>query len=283
MSSIARVQEARAPLLIEPPRVADLIKKIALTCLKELALSLALGLTVACFITTSGGFSLMITAVIVQLTVSLLFHSLGAFASYKVTQKGPNQKPFEWLLWSCEYVTGFNFAVFTGYNTQSLIHETGHALALLSLYKKPHPQIELYPFGGGNTQFYKSSPTPFGRKVGPVATTCIIFASGPAFTLLISSALFAIGFAIIKKYPHLGKYLIAWGIVDFCHNACYAYSALHTNPWNPGHDFVHLAILGLHPVTATIGILAIPILIILGMQCCKSRQPQKQQLALVLT
>lgn len=270
---IPRVQEIHRPILAEPVPVIDIVKKIAISCLKELAISLALGVVVAMFVPFAGGITLMVSAALVQVAVSAFFHGLGAYASNKIAEGGTNLKHFERILSVCEWITGVNFAIFTGFNAQTLIHESGHAMAALSVYKRARPAIEVYPFLGGITQFYKTSLTAFGKKLGPVAATCLIIASGPGFTLLISSVLFAIGLALKEKYPQFGKYLIAWGIIDFLNHAHYAYSALHADPSNLSHDFVHLAIFGLNPVTAAIGILAIPVIITIGVHCWQSRKP----------
>jgi hypothetical protein len=259
----------------------ELIKKIALACLKEFAISLILGLAVCCFVPSVVGISAVITASLIQLAVSIFFHSLGTYADYKVSQKGGNVAFFQNLRTIAEWVTGANFALFTGFNTQMLIHEGGHALAAIAAYKRPRPQMILYPFNGGLTQFYKTTLTPFGKKLGPVATTCFVIASGPGLTLLISTVLFAIGVAIQKKYPQVGKYLIAWGILDFANHAQYALSALWADPSRLAHDFVHLSIFGLHPVVAGIGIIAIPIIVGLGiMWFQKGSPPQKDILPL---
>jgi hypothetical protein len=267
MSAIQGALPPQINLPIAVPLGRDeIVKKIAVSCLKEFALTLTLSVTVACFVPTPVGIAYIITATFVQLAVSIFFHSLGAYAQYSIGQKGPNVAQFEKILNVCQWVTGANFALLTGFNTQMLIHETGHSLAALFSYKRPQPKIELYPFMGGITQFYKTSLSGFGKKIGPVATTCFVIASGPAFTLLISSALLAIGLAMKEKYPQFGKYLIAWGLLDFLNHANYAYSALRTDQSSFSHDFAHLAIFGLHPVVATISIVAIPIVIYLGVQ-----------------
>lgn len=238
----------------------DVVKQVALACLKELAISLTLGITVASFVPSAIGLQHLLIAFLTQTAFSLVLHSLGAYAA---------QKKFSRFLSFCEWLTGANFAISSGYNTQLLIHETGHALGALAVYKRPFPQIEIYPFIGGHTQFSKRALTVFGKSVGPVAATCIFVASGPALTLLVSSVLFGLGLFIKEKHPKLGKAFIAWGILDFVYHAKYAYSALTANSSDVAHDFVRLGILGLDPVTATIGIIAIPIIITLGAHLCK--------------
>jgi hypothetical protein len=270
---IPRVQDTSVPLAIAEPRpVCNIVQQIALKCLKEFSVALASGLVITAFIASPSGLALMLTATLVQFTVSVFFHSLGAYASYKAMEEGPHKSHYERTVSACEWITGANFALFTGYNAQTLVHETGHALASLLIYKRPRPIIEIYPFIGGITQFYKTSLSDLGKKIGPAASTCLVVASGPGFTLLISSVLLAVGIAIKEKYPQLSKYLICWSILDFLNHAFYAYTALHADQWNLSHDFVHLSIFGLDPVTATVGLVAIPIVIALGTLWWKSRQ-----------
>ncbi len=256
------------------PSPLDLVQKVALHCLTELTISLTLGTIVACFVITPVGLGFLATAIFVQSAVSIIFCSIGAFCSYKAAQGGSSQDFYQWALSSCEWITGANFAYCTGYNTQFLIHETGHTMAAFAVYKNPRPLIEIKPFCGGMTEFYKTSLSPFGKKIGPVAATCLVIASGPGFTLLVSAAILIIGFAIKEKYPHFAKYLIAWSLLDFGNHAHYAYTALYTAPSNLSHDFVHLKIFGLHPVVAMIGIIAIPVIITAGAYLLQS--PKKE-------
>lgn len=274
--SVARVPDARlAPALpeVEKPPVCDVITSVAIKILKESAVTLALGCVVALFITTPMGLALMISAGMVQFAVSAFFHSLGAFAAYQALDNDSFQTHYERISTLCEWITGSNFAIFTGINAQTVIHESGHAIASLMIYKNPRPIIEIHPFVGGITQFYKTGLTKFGQQLGAAASTCFVVASGPALTLLISSAILAIGISIMENYPEFGKYLISWASIDFLNHASYAYSALSAEQWNLSHDFVHLSIFGLNPVVATIGILAIPILITLGMSWKRNEPP----------
>lgn len=262
--AVNAIREQHVPILTEPLRVSDIVQKIAIDCLKELAFSFAMGATVILFVPFAAGISVMASALFVQLAVSVFFRALGAYSSYKIAEGSPNTYYFEKAVSLCEWLVGINFAVLTGYNVQTLIHESGHAMAASFIYKKAQPVIEIYPFLGGITQFQKTPMTPFGKNLGPVAATCLRVASGPALTLILSSVLFAIGLAIQEKHPQLGKYLISWSLLDFIVHSVYAYSAVDLDPSNLTHDFTHLAIFGLDPITATIGIIAIPTLIALG-------------------
>lgn len=262
------------------PRIAeetlqscDIVQEVALKVLKELVLTVALGSIVALFLTSQADLFLLISATVVQVVASTFFHSLKAYASYQILQDHTAQKLYQNLISFSEWMNGLNFAFFTGFNTQTVIHETGHTLASLLIYKNPRPLIEIYPFAGGITQFYKTTLSALGQKLGAATATCVIIASGPGLTLLISSGLMILGIALLETYPQLGKTLVSWSLIDFLHHSFYAYSALQAAPWNLTHDFVHLSIFGLHPGVASLGILAIPILITLGMYLLR-REPQ---------
>jgi hypothetical protein len=240
------------------PSPKDAIKEVATRCLKELGLSLSLAAAVALFVPASTGVAVLLSALTVQFIVSIFFHSLGGFAFYKVAQ---GETSYEKMVSISEWWTGENFAYAAGFNARLLIHETGHSLAALALYKNPRPNITVVPFQWALTEYHKVPIGWLGKKIGPVATTFLVKIGGPAFTLLVSATLLAVGMAIREKHPLAAKYMISWSIFDSLYHASYAYSALNADPSNLTHDFVHLAILGLHPVAATITILAIPILI----------------------
>lgn len=254
-----------SPIAEEPPQICDIVREVALKVLKEFALTLVFGPIVALFVTTQADLLLLLSAAVVQLVVSTFFHSLNAYARHQMHQSS--------LVSFSEWMNGLNFALLTGFNTQTVIHETGHSLASLLLYKNPRPLIEIYPYAGGITQFYKTALSPLGQKLGAPMATCVVIASGPGLTLLISSGLLILGIALLDTYPQLGKMLVSWSLVDFLHHSFYAYTALQADPWNLTHDFVHLAIFGLHPGVASIGILAIPALIALGMYLQRRNLP----------
>lgn len=269
----AAIPNAQLPAeVVQQPQNDSVVKKVALKCLKEFSATLAFNFLLSAFVITPAGTSLLITATVVQFAVSLFFHSLGAFAAYKRVQEGVNQERYEKLLSFCQWMTGTNFVLLTGYNVQTLIHETGHAAASLLTYANPRPQIEIFPFEGGLTQFNKSKLSLFGKRLGAPASNCLLVASGPALTLLVSSLFLAVGVAAHKKHPSLSKYLIIWGVIDFLNHAHYAYSALTAATWNLTHDFVRLSIYGLNPVVATIALLVIPIVIGAGVYYWKCRE-----------
>lgn len=236
------------------------IKQIAALCFYQLTASLAIGALVSCFVTTPTGISLILSAICVQLCATVFFQILDAFPA-------PDESNKELALTALtEWAPPSAFSILTGINAQVLIHETGHSLAALAIYKRARPHIEVFPFMGGWTKYYKRALTPLGKILGRSTANIFVIASGPGLTLLVSSILMAVGLAIKKTYPHLSKTLICWCLIDCLNHAQYAYSALSASPSDLSHDFLHLWIMGLHPVAATIGILAIPLLIFTGSQ-----------------
>ena len=265
--SIALVQQRLHPPNAQASFTSDCVKNVAVALLKELVVCVPLGLAVASLVQTASGVSLITGAMLVQIAVSLVFHSLATLISQK--KKGRAEETLSLFQW----ITGFNVAIFTGCNAQTLLHESGHALAALCVYKNGRPRIEIYPFVGGITRYYKGSLTPFGKKIGAAASTCLITASGPAITLLVSLTLFTIGLAIQKTHPRLAKYLVSWGVVDFIEHAGYACSAMREKPSKLSHDFVHLSLFGLHPIAASVAIVAIPALIWVGITWYQQEKP----------
>lgn len=242
----------------------DRVKTVALKCLKELSLSLSFKFVISSFVVTPAGLSLLFNTMLIQLAISTVLHSIGEFSAYKAEQSENTPSLYESTTNLTGWLSAFNLGIFTGYDTQNLIHEMGHAITSTVLYKNPRPVIEVYPLVGGLTQFYKSGLSNIGKSIGPSTTTFLIFAAGPGLTLLISTAIFTIGIAMRKEYPNLYRYFVTWSMIDFLHHAHYAYSAISEDKWNLLHDFVHLSIFGVDPLATCIGILAIPVIASLG-------------------
>jgi hypothetical protein len=273
---VTHAQSPFSPIVLEtlkPLRPSEIIVKVAKKCFKELAVSATITAFVAIFIPVPMGAAILIAALALQFIVSFSFHSLGAWAAHRLAKGGPQS--LHHLVTACEWWTGENFAFFTSQNVHMLIHEMGHAAATLCVYKSPRPRVEIMPFEGGRTSYYKLPVNWIGKKIGPVATTIFIASSGPALTLLVSSILLVVGLAIRAKHSQASKHLICWSAYDFLNHARYAYSTLGTDPSNIAHDFARLSIVGINPIVATISILAIPLLITTAVLYYQSRHPRQ--------
>ncbi|MES2273949.1 MAG: hypothetical protein V4487_07135 [Chlamydiota bacterium] len=256
-----------------PSNLKQIVKKIALACFAELALSLVLTAVVAAFVATPTGITVLLGAVIVQFAVGAFFRSLGAFAEFKAGQPGSNRAKWEFLNEASSWICGGNFAFFSGSNAQTIIHEKGHELAAKLLYKNSNPIIQINPFEGGYTEYSVQTLTPFGKKLGESRSTFLTVASGPALTLAVSSLCFSIGMIIKETKPSLSKYLLSLGALDFFSHALYALSAIGLSKKKLANDFVHLSLFGIHPIAAAIIITATPILLGLGITHLKNQTP----------
>lgn len=244
------------------PKKEQLVKKVALACLAELAVSIALGALVCCFVATPAGVSLILTTLAIQFAANAVLRSLSAAAYYKARHsKDP-------LLFGTaaglRALPSLGFAALTGYNAQSLIHETGHALAAKAVYSPANPRIEIFPYQGAVTHFTAKKLTPLGKFLGVSKSALFVSAFGPGLSLLVSSICMGLGMAWRKKYPGLAMHLTAYGVFDFVSHGAYAASTYWSNPKDLSHDFVHLAHLGVHPMRAIAGMAAVPLLIALN-------------------
>ena len=259
---VPEVQHSWLPsFTIISPEIQERVKTVALKCFKEFSFSLCLKFVISSFVVSSAGLSLLFNTILIQLAVSTVLHSIGEFADYKAEQNQNAPSLYQSTPSLTGWLSAFNLGLLTGYDAQNLIHELGHTITSTFLYKNPRPIIEVYPLIGGLIQFYKSGLSNLGKSIGPSSTTLLIFAAGPGLTLVISTALLSIGIAMRKEYPNLYRYPVTWSIIDFLHHVHYAYSAIAADKWNLLHDFVHLSIFGVDPLTTCIGILAIPVIV----------------------
>ncbi len=239
---------------------STIVREVAIRCLTELAISLAIG-TAAFFFTAdlvSG--SLIFVAIAVQTVCNALLRYYSA--STAELQKNGTER----IVTACNYLCPTVFAYMTAINGQTLIHEAGHALAAGSVFKGARPKITVHPLTGGITTFFIHSLTDFGKKLGKARAICFVTAMGPVSTLLISAIAIVIGYVVQSKFPELSNYLIVVGRGDFYAHAWYAFTAFDTAALGTSHDFDQLAAHGLHPLAAVVAILAVPLFLALAFQ-----------------
>lgn len=238
----------------------SLLTEVAIRCLRELAFSTICVRTVLLFVASPIGASRLFYGLAYQSIMNLYFHSLGARASALSMEKLASQ---------CEWTTSLYFAYFTVPNTANLIHEAGHALAALAVYKNPKPGILIDPFVRGVTTYQKTALTSFGKALGPLRAKVLVIASGPGLIFVVSLTFWILGWVLYKKYPQLSKSMILSAGLEFYNQSLYALSALSANPSRLSHDFVSLALFGLSPLAAAIAIVAIPTFIALSIHCAR--------------
>jgi len=176
----------------------------------------------------------------------------------KSDQDSLRNKKIDWI---ANRICAISFAFRTMRLLETLIHELGHALAATNLYKNARVFIEIYPFEGGTTSYSISHLNSLGCIIGKTQARFFTTISGPLLSLVFSSILLKASTQIKKDTPQLSYYLESSALMNFYTNANYAFSALKA-PLELSHDFVYLSAVGIHPLVATIIIIAIPIFIL---------------------
>lgn len=241
----------------------QIIQKIAWEVFFECLATFAVAAVACVFTATPAAIGFIVGAAMIQVILNLALRSLGTFIENR--EEGLSAM----LSWGA----AFNFSWGTGIYKQTIIHELGHALGALAVYRNARPKITLLPFFGGNTRFFPQHLSAWGRKLGPEKALAVVTAAGPGLTLIASSLELSAGILNYEKHPKLSRYLMIMAAFDFFWHANYALSALNAPMNILSHDFVRLRLYGLNPVVAAIGIIAIPILIAGGL-CLLKRQRQ---------
>src|SRR3989344_6125086 len=232
----------------------DIVQKIALPILKEATVSLAIGAVCGLFVATPIGLTLLFGGIAVQLLVNTAMRSCIAYHEHRL-QMDPHNKVPASIRWFASEVFAFGSAI----HANTLIHEFGHYGAALATLKNPSLSLELFPFKGGATRIQASALSKFGERLGEQNVHPFISGAGPALSCCVSGILMGVGLGIQRKHPETARMLIVSSLINFIVHAVYAFSAFFTNPTYFAHDFVALwAMAGLHPLVATIAILAIP-------------------------
>lgn len=147
-----------------------------------------------------------------------------------------------------------------------LLHESGHALAAVSLFK--HPDIDLTITPGflksdGTTLFYNNELTALGGLIGNNASNIICSLAGTSSSTLVALLSLVIATALPTDYLELKSHLRFMTLVDMVHNLIYSLSPYygHCEDFN---DFCQLQDRGIPPYSifitlllATIGLQAV--------------------------
>ncbi|MDE3045728.1 MAG: hypothetical protein KGJ02_03695 [Verrucomicrobiota bacterium] len=239
-----RAVPVTVPLLAPP--LETKVDKFARQMLVELAVSLAIGVVSALFVTSTAGLFALFIGIQIQLIVSgiLRWRSLS----------NPSART-QWLAPTAFSLSAANHAYV-------LTHEAGHAAAYQALFAEAKTQITLYPYEGGLTSFRGKGITKLGEWIGKERLFPLVAAAGPALSCIASGILLALGLKLERKHPETARMLIVSALVNFLFHVVYALSALFASPTYLAHDFVALWVTAaIHPVIAAIAILAIPFFI----------------------
>ena len=236
----------------EVQRSQDLILAIAKATLKELAVALAFAGVASFFVATTVQAGILFTTAITVVAINILIRTCGAFFHAQ-----------SWRIPAtiCNYLAPYTFSTIDQRTRDVLIHEAGHALAAKALFVDAAPRITISAVGTGSTSFVAADLTHLGKYFGKRDSELIVAAAGPALAVITSSAHLAVAHLIRKKYPTLSRYLQVTAIVSVWEHVKYAFSALSVHRYFGSHDFVALKLGGIHPITAIIGMVALPLLV----------------------
>ena len=243
-------------IAISPAKMQMLVSDVAKRSFIELAVSLAIGTTAALFTATPLHVTIIFAAITVQTICNVSLRCADSLAAYM-----PECQETRWIRSASPYLCTTLFAYLTAGNGQILLHELGHAIGAIMMYREANPQITLTPCLGGTTRFSTTHLSSWGAKIGRSNAILIATLMGPACSLIVSGVAIAVGFAIEGKFPELGSYLIGVGKGDYFAHSAYALTALSSSPASQAHDYVRLRTYGIHPLAASIAIISIPILI----------------------
>lgn len=281
---------------IDPVRKRQLSSEIGRKALKELAVSLVLTTATAFFVAGPAGIvilyvcsaaTVLFNAIMRSATRHYLFHlervtielrtpNLPADRRANLTrlQAHLDARYRFCHLWEQRICPSAFVGMHYAYGPGTMIHEAGHAMTACMVYKDANPTISVTPFGGGETRYNASALTPLGKAFGESGSRMFVAGAGAGLWVILSS----IALIFSHKYKNattatgarapdegkreLSRYLWLTAITAIAQHVFYALSALGASlKEDTGHDFIRLAIGGVHPIVSAISILVIPFLV----------------------
>jgi len=275
----------RTPL---PKETAALIKggltkEVALASLKELAIALLFAGATCFFVSSGQSMAILLGGAVAVVALNTLFRAGAAFCRYERYSELYEGKTPDKGLGGIErilsYLAPASFSVLDLYTRNVLTHECGHVLAGAAFFHSA-PTISINPMDGSGLTTYQhfTGYTDLGNTLGPVASGAITSAAGTGLAVLVDLVGLVVAHKIRAKNPQLAKYLVCMAIASIALHIFYALSALWTVPF-PGHDFLALAAVGMHPLIGAGIMIALP-LIIKGSLCLADFIKEKRQKAL---
>lgn len=249
----------------------SVIKDVAFKSLFELAAGFTMIGVTAMFVATTALPTLFALNGSI-LAFSVLTRCISGFITYK-TQINLSEgkideedaKNNNMFVKTTKYFCSALFASVSSMTGHVTVHESGHALAVKALFANTTPKISINPLDGSTTTFIADSLTNLGSKLGMKWSLVTVAAAGSALGVFTSTVSYAIGRAISKQAPELGRYMEAYGISGIALHAIYAISALFSAQM--GGDFTMIARLsGINPLVSLVGLIALPAIVISGME-----------------
>jgi hypothetical protein len=237
----------------------SIIRDVAFTSLKELLVSLALVGAVIPFAASS------LFVAIVSVTAAALFvvntsvRAYSGYLTYQLETYGEEYTGTKTIKWMMDLFCPLSFSLLDLMTRNTLVHEAGHACAVLALFVESIPKITL-DLSGGSTSYPITALSGLGEFFGMETSRLIISAAGTAFA--VSAAALQIGLSYCMRGSKMSSYLIASAIVSIAQHVFYVLSALWQENPKAGHDFVRLwTVSHIHPIVSATAIVALPLVV----------------------
>ncbi len=261
-----RITAASTPKSFFDQEKKSLIWDIAKRSLVELAVIGVMAGVTLFFVANPMTALFIVGCALITFTVNILFRVFLAYIQYRINHsENESEKKFlEKIFKVGQWFAPISFSCFQAQTANVLIHESGHALAANLLFKTKNTTVTVQPWGAGFTSYILKGFTSLGAKLGYAGSDLVVTAAGTGLAVGVSAVALGIGLGVEKMAPETSKYLISSAVINVITHAYYALSALWTSSASLGHDFVQLALYGIHPAVAVIGIIAIPLIVRTG-------------------
>lgn len=261
----------RTPSLTDDEISTQLAQQVLYSTAKEAAISLAFTGITCLFVATTGGVVLLLTATIAIILFNAAIRSGAAYSTYQLhlMPAGPldeqdtiAKESFKTFLKFASYICPLSFSIIDSTTRDLITHEAGHLIAAELLCQNPKAYITVDPFVGGATYFNSSKLSGLGQFFGAKNSDLIISAAGTGLSFAFAIFNLIAAHQLSESRPEASRYLLGMSLSSIANSIFYAASA-YLSSFNTmsGHDFVHLAKLGVNPLVAIAAMIAIPLLV----------------------
>ncbi|MEI8301331.1 MAG: hypothetical protein WCG10_06995, partial [Chlamydiota bacterium] len=246
----------------------EIINQLAIAAFKELAVGFACAGLACVFCASSTGIAMAFCSVVAMVAVNTLFRASAKDEEkylYKIerlnTPKAEKQKRVSRsLITLFNYASAMSFATVFASTAGIAIHEIGHALAAVLLFKNPSVSISVNPWKNGLTTWSSGPLSKVGKLCGLKEAKLMVAAAGAVLILAMSLGLFVASHVLKDRHPKVCQYLNMIVIMNLIIHIQYALSALGTHA-DPSHDFVALKAGGIHPFVSVAVLVGLPVFV----------------------
>lgn len=285
MSNVLNIQKttkntAEPPISLNKPRCKldidikrELVKEVAIKSFAQLVISLTFVSLACIFVATPFGMATLFIAAIGATALNILFRSLNAYAFYKVQQLESSvtnddkskKQSFQLLENITDFLAPMSFSALVDSPTRlALTGHLGQGIGAQLLYKKPEVSIILNQFKEGQISIIGGELSKIGQYFGRSQSELLMTMAGPGLDIISASVGIGAALVINESYPDLSRYLKMMAIDSVVQNVFKALAVLIQSGASSTNDFVQLWAGGIHPITAIIGMIAIPVFIKVG-------------------